>query len=200
MLTPPATFRSTRSAPPHGEWPPKGWHPNGEKIIASPSIALDAITRTQATFTTRDLAMFVHRHSGDKDQFDRAMSAIRRASDLIALGKDGRGEDRFTSREMIETEQRLERSTGRLADRAGHRLPEAAMDRAIATSASSGLILSGEQRAAFERVTQAGDLAIVVGYAGTGKSAMLSVARDAWERGGCWRVGAALSGIAAENL
>ena len=173
---------------------------NGEKIIASPSIALDAITRTQATFTTRDLAMFVHRHSDDKDQFDRAMSAVRNAPDLVALGKDGRGEDRFTSRDMIEVEQRLERSAGKLDDRAGHRLPEVATDRAIAASASNGLILSGEQRTAFERVTQAGDLAIVVGYAGTGKSAMLSVARHAWEQGGYQPIGAALSGIAAENL
>ena len=173
---------------------------NGEKIIASPGIALDAITRTQATFTTRDLAMFVHRHSDDKDQFDRAIAAVRNAPDLVALGKDGRGEDRFTSRDMIEVEQRLERSAGKLDDRAGHRLPEAATDCAIAASASNGLILSGEQRAAFERVTQAGDLAIVVGYAGTGKSAMLSVARDAWERGGYQPIGAALSGIAAANL
>ncbi|MGQ7474037.1 MobA/MobL family protein, partial [Streptococcus suis] len=29
---------------------------NGDRIIADPSIALDAITRQQATFTTRDLA------------------------------------------------------------------------------------------------------------------------------------------------
>jgi hypothetical protein len=61
----------------------------------------------QATFTRRDLAMFVHRHSDGKEQFDLAMSAVRGSSDLIALGKDGRGEDRFTSRQMIETEQRL---------------------------------------------------------------------------------------------
>jgi len=173
---------------------------NGEKIIADPRIALDAITRTQATFTTRDLAMFVHRHSDDKEQFDRAMSAVRNAPELVALGKDGRGEDRFTSRDMIEVERRLERSAGKLADRAGHRLPEAAVDRAIAVSAGNGLILSGEQRAAFERVTQTGDLAIVAGYAGTGKSAMLRVAREAWERGGFQPIGVALSGIAVENL
>lgn len=43
---------------------------NGEKLIADPSIALDAITHQQSTFTTRDLAMFVHRHSEGKDQFD----------------------------------------------------------------------------------------------------------------------------------
>ena len=43
---------------------------NGEKIIAEPKIALDAITHQQATFTRRDLAMFIHRHSADKEQFD----------------------------------------------------------------------------------------------------------------------------------
>jgi ATP-dependent exoDNAse (exonuclease V) alpha subunit len=36
---------------------------NGEKILESPGIALDAITHSQATFTARDLATFVHRHS-----------------------------------------------------------------------------------------------------------------------------------------
>src|SRR3546814_8603636 len=50
---------------------------NGEKIIADPNVALDAITRQQATFTTRDLATLAFRHSDGKDQFARVMGALR---------------------------------------------------------------------------------------------------------------------------
>ena len=37
---------------------------NGEKILLNPTIALNAITRQQSTFTHQDIARFVNRHSG----------------------------------------------------------------------------------------------------------------------------------------
>jgi ATP-dependent exoDNAse (exonuclease V) alpha subunit len=126
---------------------------NGARIIADPSVALDAITHQQSTFTRRDMAMFAHRHSDGIEQFNEVISAMRGAPDLVELGRDGRGEDRFTTREMIETERRLHRAADLMA-----------------------------------------------GYAGTGKSAKLGVARDAWEAAGYEVRGVALSGIAAENL
>lgn len=51
-----------------------------------------------------------------------------------------------------------------------------------------------------EHVTRGGDLAVVVGVAGSGKSTTLEAARHAWEAEGFTVRGAALSGIAAENL
>ncbi len=173
---------------------------NGERIIANPTVALDAITHQQATFTNRDLAMFVHRHSDGQEQFDQALSAVRGSPDLIALGKDGRGEDRFTSRAMIETEQRLQRASELVAERERHRVDQHGREGALARAEERGLVLSGEQRAAFEHVTDRRGLSVVVGYAGTGKSAMLGVAREAWEGAGLEVRGAALSGIAAEGL
>jgi Ti-type conjugative transfer relaxase TraA len=173
---------------------------NGARIIANPGVALDAITHQQATFTRRDLAMFVHRHSEGKEQFDAAMSAVQGSPDCVELGQDGRGEDRFTSRDMIETEQRLQRAAELMAQRERHRVSEDDRKGALARAEARGLLLSGEQRAAFEHVTDGRGLGVVIGYAGTGKSAMLGVAREAWEEGG-WSVrGLALSGIAAENL
>ena len=173
---------------------------NGERIIANPNVALDAITHSQATFTNRDLASFVHRHSEGKDQFDKALSAVRGSPDFIALGRDGRGDERFTSQAMIETEQRLQRASELMAERERHRVGETDQARALARAEIRGLLLSGEQRAAFEHVTDTRGLSIVVGYAGTGKSAMLGVAREAWEGAGYTVRGAALSGIAAEGL
>ena len=93
---------------------------NGEKIAADPRIALDGITRQQATFTTRDLAAFAFRHSDGKEQFDQVMAAVRASPELVALGKDGRDQERFTSRDMIAVENRLERAGDELAGRSEH--------------------------------------------------------------------------------
>lgn len=173
---------------------------NGDKLLANPALALDAITHQQATFTTRDLAMFVHRHSEDKDQFDRVMAAVRSTPELVALGRDGRGNERFTIRDMLQTEQRLERAAISLDARRNHAVDEHRRQRAIARAAARGMTLSDEQQSAFEHVTNAQGLSVIIGYAGSGKSAMLGVAREAWEAAGYRVQGAALSGIAAENL
>ena len=173
---------------------------NGERIIADPKLALDAITHGQATFTRHDLARFIHRHSDGKDQFDQVMAAVQASPEMVALGQDGRGQDRFTSREMIAVEERLHRAAELMAQRERHAVGQRDRDRALEHAREHGLDLFGEQRAAFEHVTDGRDLGIVVGYAGAGKSAMLGVAREAWEAAGHHVHGLALSGVAAENL
>ena len=101
---------------------------------------------------------------------------------------------------MIDTEQRPERATEALFERERHAVGDQSRQAALARAAARRLVLSGEQRTAFEHVTGGRDLAVVIGYAGTGKSAMLGVAREAWEGAGYQVRGAALSGIAAQNL
>src|SRR3546814_217146 len=116
-------------------------------------------------------------------------------------GRGGvRGGDRFTSRDMIAAEQRLERAAEGLAIDRGHGVADAHVTRALASAEGRGLDLSAEQRGALAHITGDKGLASVVGYAGSGKSAMLGVAREAWEAQGYQVRGAALSGIAAENL
>ncbi len=173
---------------------------NGARIIADPSIALDAITHQQSTFTRRDMAMFAHRHSDGIEQFNAVMGAMRSAPELVELGADGRGEDRFTTAKMIEAEQRLHRAAELMAEKERREVGDRDREAALARAEARALILSGEQAEALAHVTDGRDLGVVVGYAGTGKSAMLGVARETWEAAGYEVRGVALSGIAAENL
>ena len=172
---------------------------NGARIVADPPPALKAITYQQSTFTRRDMARFAHRHSDGIEQFNEVMGAMGREPDLVELGKDGRGEDRFTTRQMIEAEQRLHRAAGLMAERR-HVVKDTEREAALQRAEQRGLVLSAEQSDALAHITGTRDLGIVVGYAGTGKSAMLGVAREAWEAAGLKVRGVALSGIAAENL
>ncbi len=170
---------------------------NGERIIAEPERVLAAITRQQSTFTRQDLARFVDRHTADAAQFATAMAVVEASPELVRVGVDGRGRERFSTREMLGVEERLEAASNDLAGRAGHGVSAGVRERALA---GSERMLKGEQLAAFEHVTGGADIAAVIGYAGTGKSTMLGAARAAWEASGCRVRGAALSGIAAEGL
>ena len=146
------------------------------------------------------MAKFAHRHSDGIDQFNEVTSAMRNAPDLIELGKDFRGEDRFTTCEMIEAEQRLHRAAELMAERERHQVREADREAALARAEARGLVPSAEQADALAHVTDGRGLGVVVGHAGTGKSAMLGIAREAWDAAGYEVRGVALSGMAAENL
>ncbi|PYD46648.1 Ti-type conjugative transfer relaxase TraA, partial [Novacetimonas pomaceti] len=168
---------------------------NGERLLAEPHVALEALTRQQSTFTRQDLARFVDRHTANAEQFTAVMVRVEACPELVALGKDGHGRERFSTREMIGVEQRLEEVSLAMGQSLGHAVPLAVRRAAMVRDG-----LGDEQALAVGEVTKSRDLSVVVGYAGTGKSTMLGVARAAWEEAGYRVRGAALSGIAAEGL
>jgi ATP-dependent exoDNAse (exonuclease V) alpha subunit len=143
---------------------------NGERIIANPSLALDAITHQQSTFTGRDIARFAHRHSDGSDQFNEVMGAMRNAPGLLELGKDARGEDRFTTRAMIEAEQRLHRAAELMAERERHEVRDEDRKAAFAHAEARGLVLSGEQADALAHITDRRDLSMVVAMPGPARA------------------------------
>jgi Ti-type conjugative transfer relaxase TraA len=172
---------------------------NGAKILADPALGLEALTRNQATFTIRELTMFAHRHSDGLQQFDAVFAAMRYHDSILALGRDGRRQERFTTASMLSAEEALVRNAASLSRRS-HAVRKTDLRRAVAAAARDGLELGADQRRALEHVVKCQGLSLVNGYAGTGKSVMLGVARQAWEQAGYRVRGGALSGIAAENL
>ena len=170
-------------------------HENGERIIADPNVALRALTHQQATFTDHDLAKFLHTRTDGAEQFSAAHLKVTTTKDLVVLGRDDRGRVRYTSREMLEIEKAMLERAGEMTARSGH-----GVDPRRARAVLSQHPISLEQRTAFESLTRRGDLKALVGVAGSGKSRLLAAAREAWEAQGLTVKGAALSGIAAENL
>lgn len=173
---------------------------NGEKLLAEPEMALRALTQQHSTFTRQALARFVNRHTNGAEQFAAVMAQVEASPELVQVGRDARGQERLSTREMVRTEERLELAAATMAGRDRHRVGTRTVEQAAAMAARGGLALGTEQRAALEHVTGDADVALVVGYAGTGKSAMFSVARAAWEQAGYRVQGVALSGIAAEGF
>jgi len=159
---------------------------------------LRALTAQHSTFSKHDLVRFVHRHTDGAEQFAAVLAKVGASPELRFVGKDGRGRDRFSTREMVETEARLERDAVALALSRRHEVGPLSQMRAMLSH--PGTLFGRDQQAAFEHVLDGRDLAVVFGFAGTGKSTMLGVARAAWQDAGYRVRGAALSGIAAEGL
>jgi hypothetical protein len=168
---------------------------NGAQIIADPVIALQALSRERATFTHHDIGRFLNTRTDSQEQFDHAYLKVTTAPELVGLGLDEQGRQRFTTREMVERERALLANAEQLAGRRGHGV--SAARRAAVLSRHS---LSEEQAKAFEYVTAAGDLKSVVGVAGSGKSTVLNAMREAWVAQGLTVKGAALAGIAEDGL
>lgn len=168
---------------------------NGEKLLAEPVIALQALTRQQSTFTHQDIARFVNRHTVDAEQFQAVYDKIKGSEQLILLGVDDQSRERFTTKELLAIETMMLTKASQLTERNGHSVSDT-----IKIAALTNRPLSEEQRAAFSHLVSEGDLKNIIGFAGSGKSYLLGAAKEAWEAQGYQVHGVTLSGIAAENL
>ncbi|WGF90990.1 Ti-type conjugative transfer relaxase TraA [Marinivivus vitaminiproducens] len=168
---------------------------NGQTIADDPSTALSLLTQQQATFTRADLARLVNRQTDGAEQFQTVLAKIEASPELVRLGPDAKGVDRFSTREQIGREQAIVDAGRSLVSQKDHRVTQRAFDQA-----TRNVTLSEDQREALQHITRSEGLSLVEGFAGTGKSTMLRAGRAAWEESGHRVRGGALSGVASRNL
>ena len=153
---------------------------------------LRRLTRNESTFTRKELEVAVTNATKSTEEFTALFAKIEASPELVRAPNE---KDRYSTQTLVRTEAEMAQAAGGLAATSKHGLSDAA--RVLDVKANR---LSAEQYAALEHVTDDKGLACVVGYAGTGKSTMLGVARQLWEASGYTVKGFALSGIAAESL
>jgi|GEM_PF-1315078 len=160
------------------------------------------LARTQATFTEDDIVRTARRFAGeDQDIVSRLQAAVLTDQRLVSVGEDARGQRRYATTEYLATERQLFQSAGRLAGRDQHHGNVPRLEhRLVAAEMRQGWKFSAEQRQALDQLIGGADLTNVVGVAGAGKTTILAQARQEWQAAGFEVRGAALAGIAAENL
>lgn len=134
---------------------------------------------------------------------DRDLVKMRaKTSELTNDSRDPRNtESRFTTREMLAVERQMTDQGKALSlDKSRTIAPEKVTEGIAAFEQRKGFQLSEEQRNAVRHVTSPGNLAVVRGAAGAGKTTMLEAGKDVWQADGRRVFGAALAGKAAAGM
>ena len=166
-----------------------------EQVMSSPDVTLDYLSSRYATFTEKDIASFLFKNTGTTEDYQVMLTQVMGSKRLLALGPGEDGRERFTTRLSYEREQQMISEALSLSGR---------RDKAISASAISHAAesygLFDEQKEALQYLLQQGDMACLVGRAGTGKTYTMKAVQDIYTQAGFKIYGAALAGVAAKKL
>lgn len=179
------------------------------KLLEQPEGALALITNERSVFTEAELAKLVERYAENEAELNTLLDAAMDAETLIQLMPDAvdpatgvvLSEARYTTQEMFDIERTMMDTARRLRLVEGFGVAPETVDRALAELAEArGFALSDEQAEGVRYLARDRAIAVIVGFAGAGKSTMLEAARRAWEAEGRRVIGGALAGKAAAEL
>ncbi len=123
-------------------------------------------------------------------------AALRSVDDVVYLGELDQ-DKRYTTEQVLEREEALLTGTDRLHSRGAHVAPREIIDAVLGNNPN----LCAEQQWAIEHLTgTSGDIKVVDGMPGTGKTYMLAVCREIWEQQGFNVIGCSISAKATREL
>jgi hypothetical protein len=159
------------------------------------------VTRHATTFDRGDLlqALCQTLPAGlpvDHRQLEHLADRVLAARDTVPLlTRDQDGQRRYSTADLLSTERRALALAGHL-----RRQPGAPMDPAVVTATTDDSRLSAEQAEVIRQLADSARLAVIVGPAGTGKTAALAAAHRAWQAAGVDVQGTALAAVTARRL
>jgi len=175
-----------------------------DQLIAHPGRILDVVAAKMSVFDRRDVALALHTFIDDPTEFTTLLDAALQDKSLVVL-KEGFGgiheahhtPARLAMQAQIAVEAAMSRDAISVAGRARFAVPRPVVLAAINRCPKQ---LSDQQCAAIEHITSGDDLTSIVGFAGAGKTSLLTAAVDTWTARGFTVQGAALASKAAYGL
>jgi Ti-type conjugative transfer relaxase TraA len=172
------------------------------RIMKNPEVVFDIIHKSQATFMEGDIDKVLAQYIDDPQVFQACQAKLINSAELRLLRETEQGAV-YTTRGMMKRELSLINLAQTLSQTEGHEVSDQIIQNHIALydkkyEKSGGL--SSDQKRALNHLIQDKNLVTIVGYAGTGKSSILSCAQDIWQENGYAVYGLAPTGKAAQNL
>lgn len=173
------------------------------QLKRNPALILNHITDKKASFSRNDVMRGLAELLDDPVELRTAADRALASPELVALPVADPTE--FTTQAFQAVEKALSSCASELARSGGFGVNTNHINHAIKNEnarlqSSVGARLSDEQINAINHILGPSQLSAIVGLAGTGKSTLLSAAKEAWERQGYRVHGAALAGKAADSL
>lgn len=173
------------------------------QLKLNPALILNHISDKKASFSRNDIMRGLADFLDDPIELRTAADRALASPELVALPVADPTE--FTTQAFQVVEKALSSCASELARSGGFGVNTNHINHAIKNENARlqrnvGARLSDEQINAINHILDPNQLSAIVGLAGTGKSTLLSVAKEAWARQGYRVHGAALAGKAADSL
>ncbi|ASY61386.1 Ti-type conjugative transfer relaxase TraA [Sinorhizobium sp. CCBAU 05631] len=180
-----------------------------QQVMSDPSIILKLITAEKSVFDERDVARVVHRYTDSYEDFQALYYRVGALENQVMISPpvfdpmtDKMLErPKYTTTEVLDTERNMITSARALAARDGFSVDAKRATKVIGeVEKTAGFSFDPEQRMVISRLTETRGVAVMVGYAGAGKSTVMNAVRAVYEDEGRRVVGGALAGKAAVGL
>lgn len=156
---------------------------------------ISAVSSQQSAFSDKDIAKAVNLKTEDVSDFTRLLLKVKSSPFLLPIGLGEDGREHFTTKAAFEMENQLQASVDKLRARHKHVISGKTINQLL-----SQHTLNPSQENAVRHILRGPDISAIVGFAGSGKSYAMRVARLAWEKKGFKVHGVALAGVAAGGL
>ena len=159
---------------------------------------LESMTKQRSTFTAAQLSRALDKEIRSETERNRFQAQILASTKIVQLADIAGGPTtRYTTHAVLAAEEQVLLAAESLAAASTHAIADRQRAAVIAGRYTS---MTGEQRTAYMRATEAGGLALIDGQAGTGKSFTIAAVREAYEASGRRVIGLGPTNAVAQDM